>query len=234
MKVATVILTVLSCVVAMEPLYFGITPPSWQAGLPSEIHINYDVPTFGTIRELQELKRAADVHSSYLQAKGSAEIFYESEPLATEYERSYQAIKASLEKAINEDFVQLRNAALGRRSFLGVFPSREPQINLLVDSSRGKFVDVERLRSDIMAFAKAKMESLEADLLRRETSFLQINGDEIPPAEPVVNVHIEEPASGYFDSLRASQQNANERKIASLRNLQYSTQRRMANLLKGK
>ena len=62
-------ISVIGAVKALEP--FSLPPiafqPTMQAGLPSEVHVNYDVPSFGVVAELAELKKSADRGSSFLK-----------------------------------------------------------------------------------------------------------------------------------------------------------------------
>ena len=169
---------------ALEP----VVPPIalqevQQASLPAEVHINFDVPTFGLISDLAEQKKAADSEAkaiaggyqsatSFLEkgffsasAKGTADVFFEAPQPETAYEASYQSLLASMQRSIDGDFAALRASVSGRGSFLRT-PSRDPQINLTVESSKGKLVDVDRLRSDLYAYAKNRISSLEDEILR--------------------------------------------------------------------
>ena len=171
---------------ALEPLAPLGFQTAQQAALPSEVHISYDVPSFGLISELNEMKKASDADknlyarayeagakSSFLskgifsgKAHGSADVYFEAEPHATAYESSYQSLLASMQRAVDADAAQIRAAVSNRSSFLSL-PQRDPQVNIEVSASKGKLVDVDRLRADLMAYAKNKVAGIEDEILRR-------------------------------------------------------------------
>ena len=163
--------------------------PAYQASLPNEVHINYDVPTYGAMAAAKYSREAANAAAvasvneaseaaqlgaaqSFMKLRGSrsTDVFFENAPLATATEASYQSILSSLESSLDQDLAALRASAQGSlragQSFLKIFPAREPQMNIQVDASRGELVDVARLRSDLYAYAKGKLDQIEAEILR--------------------------------------------------------------------
>ena len=99
----------------------------WQAGLPTEVHVNYDVPTYGLIGELDALKKTADVEAdlnsrlaknsyktSFLSASPDSDVdaFYEAPPLATVYESSYQTILSGLKQSVDSEIASMKSPIL--------------------------------------------------------------------------------------------------------------------------
>lgn len=163
--------------------------PVWQASLPNEVHINYDVPSYGQMSASAAMRAAGNAAAvaavneasesaqlgaaqSFLRGARATDVFFENAPLATATESSYQAILSSLESSLDQDLAALRASAQGSlragQSFLQTkfFPAREPQVNIQVDASRGELVDVGRLRSDLYAYAKGKLDAIEGEILK--------------------------------------------------------------------
>ena len=172
----------------------------------------------------------------FKQARGQADVFYDNSPLATTYESSYQALKSGMENAVSRDFVALRASALGGNSFVqaSFAPAlQDPAVNIFVDTDQGKLVDVDRLRADLRAFADAKLESLENDILGKN-SFLGLNvfGDEIPEPGNVLDVNIEEPIHGFGEAAEAEELTARGTKLRQLEAYQQKSRRALANLIR--
>ncbi len=119
------------------------------------------MPSYGTLSEVKAAK------SSFL--RGSADVVYSNDALATAGESSYASILSGLESALDQELAAIRASAVASlksgQSFLQLFPTREPQVNLMVDDVKGQLVDVARLRSDLFAYAKGKLDAIEAELM---------------------------------------------------------------------
>merc|ERR1719375_587494 len=126
------------------------------------------------VAAVNEASESAQLGSaqSFLRGSRATDVFFENAPLTTATESSYQAILSSLEASLDQDLAALRASAQGSlragQSFLKTkfFPAREPQVNIQVDASRGELVDVGRLRSDLYAYAKGKLDAIEAEILK--------------------------------------------------------------------
>nr|ABI14397.1 unknown [Karlodinium veneficum] len=57
----------LSC--ALEPLAMLAIQPVWQAAKPIPVNIDYDVPAFGTLDELADLRKASLVEYKVAQRR---------------------------------------------------------------------------------------------------------------------------------------------------------------------
>jgi hypothetical protein len=212
-----------SLVAAMEPLAPLGFQEVWQAGLPAEVHVNYDVPNSGMISELEALKKQSDADASYQAVraksflkKGSKEtqVFFEKQPLATTYESSYQAALAGLKASIDAEIA----AVHGSLSFMKA-PAREPTVNIFVDAGKGKAVDVQRLRNDAYAYMKQQLDVFENSVLAHH-SFLV--GDVNPYPLPTLNVSIEEPATDATSAADLAGRSAELQKLSAEMNAAYS------------
>jgi len=168
------------------------------------------------------------------KARGQGDVFYDSAPLATAYESSYQSLKAGMQNAIAQDFAALRAAALGGSSFMQFSPAQqEPAVNLFVDTDSGKLVDADRLRADLRAFADSKLESLENEILGRNSFLgLRTSGDEIPDAQNVLNVNLEEPIRGYGEIAEGEELSARGTKLRQLEAYEQRSRRALASLIR--
>eukprot|EP00927_Polykrikos_kofoidii_P055794 TRINITY_DN499_c0_g1_i1.p1 TRINITY_DN499_c0_g1~~TRINITY_DN499_c0_g1_i1.p1 ORF type:complete len:106 (-),score=22.05 TRINITY_DN499_c0_g1_i1:122-439(-) len=65
------VLFVLACCTAkaMSPLAFMAQQPVWQAGLPVEVKVEFDVPATGTIDEYFALRDADDAENNIVQRR---------------------------------------------------------------------------------------------------------------------------------------------------------------------
>jgi hypothetical protein len=213
-----------SLVAAMEPLAPLGFQEVWQAGLPAEVHVNYDVPNAGLISELEALKKQSDADAS-LEAirskqsflkRGSKEtqVFFEKQPLATTYESSYNSVLAGLKASIDAEIGSVR----GSLSFLEA-PAREPTVNIFVDAGKGKAIDVQRLRNDAYAYMKQQLDAFENAVLAHH-SFLV--GDVNPYPLPTLDVSIEEPAFDATSAADLAGRSAELQKLSSEMNAAYS------------
>eukprot|EP00927_Polykrikos_kofoidii_P076123 TRINITY_DN7288_c0_g1_i2.p1 TRINITY_DN7288_c0_g1~~TRINITY_DN7288_c0_g1_i2.p1 ORF type:complete len:122 (-),score=13.69 TRINITY_DN7288_c0_g1_i2:414-734(-) len=86
---------------AMSPLAFMAQQPVWQAGLPVEVNVDFDVPASGTTDEFLALREADQAENSVAQrrsllAKGPQQQTAElPEPLGeytqTDYQTTYHS-----------------------------------------------------------------------------------------------------------------------------------------------
>ena len=231
-RVATSMFMSLAVAEALEPAApFGVQEV-WQAGLPNTIHINYDVPTSGLVGELNALKRTADAEASFQgiltnsaaqssflnRASGDVDAFFEAPPVASSYEGSYQAVLASLKKSIDAEVGAMRASVLKsvKSSFLAA-PQRSPALHLSVGAGSGKNIDADRLRDDLRAYMKQRLDALELEILKvsgKSSSFLGLIGDARPYPLPTVDVSIEQPA--YANTFRETEIGNRAEKLAAL------------------